>query len=241
MAPRIAMRRRKARGKAIVYSRTSSAANAGADKGSEARQKKSGAAAARAYNDEIKFVSERISGSLPLAERATFQTLLEEASKGNKKLFVGESRAVSRSAKVAEEIYDLSKKLGITIIVADAPGLFDHDPSPVQVFMRRIEFARVELEKDLVIYRLKEGRDKRAKNVKKAIKNTKRLKKKLSPKLITTTGGAKVSGRKSTLEKAGNLTSKQISAVKKTMKKYGYGEIGLRTVAVQISKTLKFK
>ncbi|CAK0900919.1 unnamed protein product, partial [Prorocentrum cordatum] len=56
-------------------------------------------------------------------------------------------------------------------------------------------------------------------------------------KLVVKTGGCdelwkQVSGRKSTLEKAGNLTSKLVSAVKKTMKKYGYGEIG---------RTLKFK
>ncbi|CAK0855899.1 unnamed protein product [Prorocentrum cordatum] len=179
--------------------------------------------------EDVKFVSERISGSLPLAE-----------SQGNKKLVVGESRAVARSAKVAEEIFDLSKKLGVTIIVADSPGLFDHDACPVQVFMRRIEFARVELEKDSVNYRLKDGRENRAKNIKKSIKKTKRLKDKLSPKMITTSGDAKVSGRKSTLEKAGELKPNQKVAIKKIMKEHGAGKIGLRTAAAQLSSALEF-
>eukprot|EP00959_Pyramimonas_sp_CCMP1952_P078444 1639539-Pyramimonas_sp.AAC.1 len=58
--------------------------------------------------------------------------------------------------------------------------------------------------------------------------------------MITASGDAKVSGRSSTLEKAGELKPNQKVAIKKIMKEHGAGKIGLRTAAAQLSSVLKF-
>ena len=113
--------------KAYAYARTSTATNQ--DKAGLERQVEACRGAAGLNKDQIAMtVSEVISGGLPLAQRKTFMGLLTKP--GVKKIFVESSRAVARDARVAEEVYQLSKKLGVQIIPADIPQLFAHVQNP---------------------------------------------------------------------------------------------------------------
>ncbi|CAK0832317.1 unnamed protein product [Prorocentrum cordatum] len=149
------------KGKVFAYARTSSKTNAKNPFGSRKRQIDSALAAAGATKKTpVELVCDVICGTLPLPQRSTFTNLLEKASKTKqKKVYVGESRAVARNYDLSDELYKMGKKLGVTIVAADAPGLFDHNPGPLQVFQRRVDFARTELEKDLTVLRLGQSRD----------------------------------------------------------------------------------
>ncbi|CAK0832320.1 unnamed protein product [Prorocentrum cordatum] len=126
------------KGKVFAYARTSSKTNAKNPFGSRKRQIDSALAAAGATKKTpVELVCDVICGTLPLPQRSTFTNLLEKASKTKqKKVYVGESRAVARNYDLSDELYKMGKKLGVTIVAADAPGLFDHNPGPLQVCER---------------------------------------------------------------------------------------------------------
>ena len=130
----------------------------------------------------IRTVCEVISGSLPMDQRKQFKQLLVDApNAGIKKIFVESARAISRDADVGEEIYKKAKEQGIEICCKDSPGLFSLNPSPVQIFLRRVVLAMLELEKNLVVHRLKDGRKHAQEKANKEIKRLKRTGKKLKP------------------------------------------------------------
>ena len=56
------------------------------------------------------------------------------------------------------------------MVPADAPDLLVHDPTPVQTFLRRVMFAMVELEKNLIVQRLAHGRAKKYDKMEQKIK-----------------------------------------------------------------------
>ena len=62
---------------------------------------------------------------------------------------------------VSEEIYNLSKVNNVEIVVAEQPDLFAHDASPVQNYSRKVQMAHVELERDMIVKRTREGLEKR--------------------------------------------------------------------------------
>ena len=121
----------------------------------------------------LKTITETVSGSLPLDKRATMKAMLEEAgTNGIKHIFVESARAVARNMDTAEEIYRKACDLGIHIIPSDMPDLFLPNATPIQKFVRRIVLAMTELEKDLVVSRLSDGRararEKRTASIKRA-------------------------------------------------------------------------
>ena len=102
--------------KAIIYTRTSSKANANGS--SRARQTMSCKKVATRRRDvqtsNITAVSEVISGSLPLERRGKLLDILS----GSKvlKVFVESARAVARSAVVAEQAWKVAKDNGVEIV-----------------------------------------------------------------------------------------------------------------------------
>lgn len=98
-------------------------------------------------------VKEVISGSVPLAKRDKFRSLIEGKHKVLK-VFVESARAVARNALVAEEAWQLSKQNGVQIIPADLPFLFKHDASPGETFMRWVMLSVQEFDRDMVVHRL---------------------------------------------------------------------------------------
>ena len=144
------------RTKGAIYTRTSSKSNE--DGASSARQVAvAKIASARVGVHMAKTTVETISGSLPLDKRTTLKNMIEHHG-GMKTIFVEGSSAVARNAKAAEEVYELARLHGVTIIPADVPDLFQPNPTAVQKFVRRCIFAMTELERDLVVDRLRDGR-----------------------------------------------------------------------------------
>ncbi len=74
------------------------------------------------------------------------------------KIYVESARAVARSVSSAEELYELSKQQGTKIVARDMPWMFEHVQNPAEKFMRRAMVAALELERDLLVHRMKEGR-----------------------------------------------------------------------------------
>ena len=168
-------------------------------------------------------MSEVVSGSLPLDKRTAFVNFLGECrDAGINKVYVESSRVVARDASVAEEFYKLSKNLGVTIVPADVPALYDHCPNPAQKFLRRVMMAFTELEKDLTVQRLKAGLDVKRRAVQTAFRN-KQATVGGKPVLRTQLGKAKVNGRASTLQKmkvAGTLTETLLKRLKVACAKF---------------------
>ena len=133
---------------------------------------------------KVTTVKEVISGSVPLAKRDKFRSLIEGKHKVLK-VFVESARAVARNALVAEEAWQLSKQNGVQIIPADLPFLFKHDASPGETFMRRVMLSVQEFERDMVVHRLTHGL----------------LAKKATSNRINQSGQIKVNGAHSILER----------------------------------------
>ena len=54
-------------------------------------------------------------------------------SQKNIKIFVENARAIARTAKVGEDIYEVAKATGIEIIANGIPSLFALKPRPVRL------------------------------------------------------------------------------------------------------------
>ena len=59
-------------------------------------------------------------------------------SQKNIKIFVENARAIARTAKVGEDIYETAKERGIEIIAGDIPNLFALKPRSVETFVERL-------------------------------------------------------------------------------------------------------
>ena len=179
----------------------------------------------------VKKVSEIVSGSLPMERRRTLLDLLAGKVQGmgavnprKLKVFVESARAIARDALVGEQLYQLSKKSGVQIVAADFPNLFTHTPSPAESFIRKVMLGVQELDRDQIVYRLAAGL-----NAKRATSSR-----------VTQVGTTKVNGCKSLLEKK-KPTKAVVSRLKKEISKYTSGQLGLRTLAVEMGKVLRAK
>ena len=132
---------------------------------------------------------------MPLDKRRQFQKLMADtSSKQIAKIYFESIRALARDATVAEQIYQKSKDAKVQLVAADCPDLLTHDPTPVQTFLRRVMFAMIELEKNLIVQRLANGRAKKHKAMESKVLDAKRKNKRLSFGDITQKGKAKSSG-----------------------------------------------
>ena len=100
-------------------------------------------------------VHEVINGSLPTQRRQELLKLIEAGDV--KAAFIESCRALARSVKVSEELYEKAVRNQVSIIPADLPDLLKPDTTPAESFVRRIIFASTELERDLVVSRLQDG------------------------------------------------------------------------------------
>ena len=95
-----------------------------------------------------------ISGTTPAVQRKALGQLL---SQRNIKVFVENARVLARKVQVGEDIYEAAKRHNIQIIPEDLPSLMNLQPNPGEAFVRRIMFAVYELERDLIVERLRSG------------------------------------------------------------------------------------
>src|SRR5262245_3740721 len=115
---------------AVAYLRTSSAANVGADKDSDKRQR----AAINAFAQHARFTivdeyyDAAVSGADPVDQRPGFAEMLRRlAANGAKTIIVESPDRFARDLAVQLAGHDMLKALGIAIIPASAPDFFTED------------------------------------------------------------------------------------------------------------------
>ena len=145
---------------AVAYLRTSSAANAGADKDSDKRQR----AAIEAYAKRAGFTlvgeyyDAAVSGADPIDQRPGFKEMLQRlASNGAKTIIVESPDRFARDLAVQLAGHDMLKELGIAIIPASAPDFFTED-TPTAILVRQVLGAIAQFEKASAVAKLAAAR-----------------------------------------------------------------------------------
>ena len=145
---------------AVAYLRTSSAANVGADKDSDKRQR----AAIEAYAKRAGFTlvaeyyDKAVSGADRIDDRPGFREMLQHlASNGAKTIIVESPDRFARDLAVQLAGHDMLKELGISIIPASAPDFFTED-TPTAVLVRQVLGAIAQFEKASAVAKLAAAR-----------------------------------------------------------------------------------
>jgi DNA invertase Pin-like site-specific DNA recombinase len=148
---------------ALAYLRTSSAANVGADKDSDKRQRAAIEAFARANGYIIggEFYDAAVKGADPVTERPGFSAMLDRiAGNGVRVIIVESPDRFARDLAVQLAGHDFLKKLGIGLIPATAPEFFTED-TPTAVLVRQVLGAIAQFEKASLVAKLKAARDRK--------------------------------------------------------------------------------
>ena len=148
---------------AIAYLRTSSAANVGADKDSDKRQRAAIAQFAKRAGYQIvgEFYDAAVSGADPIQDRAGFASMLERiAANGVRTIIVETANRFARDLIVQETGHKRLRALGIDLIAADSPDAFVHD-TPTAKLVRQVLGAVAEFEKAALVAKLKVARDRK--------------------------------------------------------------------------------
>lgn len=133
------------------------------------------------------------------------------------------TRDIARNPVVAKQLYELSRAAGVRIECAGDPALFDLSDNPAQKLTKCKKLLIDEYDSDNMRYKLQNViRDKMA-----------------STRRKTHHGKPKVVGRKSILEKLGQIPAAKIAALKKYGKERKHGKYGWRTMAEKIKVALK--
>ena len=148
---------------ALAYLRTSSAANVGADKDSEKRQRAAIEAFAKHAGFEIAawFYDEAVSGADRIEERPGFADLLERLEcNGVKTIVVETANRFARDLVVQETGFHLLRQLGYDLIAADSPNSFLEN-TPTADLIRQVLGAVSQFEKASLVAKLKGARDRK--------------------------------------------------------------------------------
>ena len=156
---------------------------------------------------------------LPLAQRNKLQRLING---DYDTVYVESLRALGRKATVIEDVYEMAKKSNTNIVVADMPGVFNPDATPTENFLRRVQAAVQEYERDIIVHRLQQGLQARKAALQRG-----------NPKKRV-----KVNGRKSLMEKH-PLAAGQERKLKLLCKQKLRGAFGWRPMAVKCGKIFK--
>jgi DNA invertase Pin-like site-specific DNA recombinase len=153
--------RRKERRKVVAYMRTSSAANVGADKDSEKRQRVAIEAFAKRGGLEIVdwFYDPAVSGADPIEVRPGFSALLDRIERNGVRTVVVEDASRFARDLVAQELgLLLLIKRGVRVLTANGDDLTDtSDPS--RVMMRQIAGSFAQYEKTRLVTKLRGARE----------------------------------------------------------------------------------
>jgi DNA invertase Pin-like site-specific DNA recombinase len=146
--------------KAVAYLRTSSAANVGADKDSEKRQRSSIDAFARGHGYEVvdQYYDAAVSGADPIDQRPGFMEMLRRvASNGAKTILVESPDRFARDLAVQLAGHDKLKAEGIALVPASAPDFFLED-TPTAVLVRQVLGAIAQFDKASTVAKLAAAR-----------------------------------------------------------------------------------
>lgn len=151
------------RTKAVAYIRTSSAANVGADKDSDKRQRAAIEAFAKRSGLELvgEFNDAAVSGADHIETRPGFAAMLAHlASNGARTIIVETANRFARDLMVQEVGFAKLLALGIKLVAADSPSSF-LDDTPTSKLIRQILGAVSEFDKAMVVAKLKGARDRK--------------------------------------------------------------------------------
>jgi DNA invertase Pin-like site-specific DNA recombinase len=149
--------------KAFAYYRTSSAANVGADKDSEKRQRAAVEAYAKAAGYEIveTFYDAAVSGADPLEAREGFVALLSRiAGNGARTILVETANRFARDLIVQETGWKMLRDKGVELIAVDSPQAF-LDETPTAIFIRQVLGAAAQLDKAMTVAKLRGARERK--------------------------------------------------------------------------------
>src|SRR6476646_8908427 len=145
---------------AVAYLRTSSAANVGADKDSDKRQRAAIEAFAKQAGFTIvgEYYDKAVSGADRIDQRPGFVEMLHRLAVDGAKTIIVESPArFARDLAVQLAGHDMLKALGISIIPASAPDFFTED-TPTPVLVRQVLGAIAQFEKASAVAKLAAAR-----------------------------------------------------------------------------------
>lgn len=202
--------------KAIAYLRTSSAANVGADKDSDKRQRAAIEAYAKREKWEVieEFYDADVSGADPIETRPGFSALLDRIEgNGVRTVLVEDASRFARQLIVQEAGIIALIERGVRVLTASGDDLTASE-DPFKVAMRQIAGVFAQLEKARLVSKLKAARDRKRET------------------------GAKVEGRKSLAEiDQRDHGGRMVELAKKLRrKKPKGGRSSLRLVAVELEK-----
>jgi DNA invertase Pin-like site-specific DNA recombinase len=148
---------------AVAYLRTSSAANVGADKDSEKRQRAAIAAFAKAagYSIVAEFYDAAVSGADPITERPGFRAMLDRiAGNGVRVVLVESPDRFARDLAVQLAGHAYLKDLGVELVPTTAPDFFTED-TPTAVLVRQVLGAIAQFEKASLVAKLRAARERK--------------------------------------------------------------------------------
>ncbi|WP_246737281.1 recombinase family protein [Nordella sp. HKS 07] len=195
--------------KAVAYLRTSSAANVGADKDSDKRQRVAIEAFAKANGFEIvgEYYDAAVSGADPVTERKGFMEMLGRvASNGAKTILVESPDRFARDLAVQLAGHDMLKGMGIALIPATAPDFFVED-TPTAVLVRQVLGAIAQFDKASTVAKLAAARKRKRETA------------------------GKCEGRKSLAE----LRPDVVEAAKRLRRKTKAGRMSLRAISAELA------
>jgi DNA invertase Pin-like site-specific DNA recombinase len=162
---------------AFAYYRTSSAANVGDDKDTVSRQRTAVEACARqlGYTIEGEFYDADVSGADPVDSRPNFFAKLKSLlANSTRTVIVENASRLARDLIVQETTYLRLKTQGIEIIAADAPHQFLAE-GPTAEFIRQVLGAVAQLEKAMLVEKLRGARDRKSAKLGHRVEGAKRL------------------------------------------------------------------
>src|SRR5262245_20179720 len=145
---------------AVAYLRTSSAANVGADKDSDKRQRAAIEAFAKRAGFTLvgEYYDAAVSGADRVDQRPGFAEMLRHlAANGAKTTIVESPDRFARDLAVQLAGHEMLNNLGIAIIPASAPDFFTED-TPTAVLVRQVLGAIAEFEKASSVAKLAAAR-----------------------------------------------------------------------------------
>ena len=149
--------------KAVAYLRTSSAANVGADKDSERRQREAIEVFASSAGYEIveSYYDAAVSGADAVTARPGFSAMLERLlSNGVRTILVETASRFARDLIVQETGHEMLRARGIELIAADSPDSFVAD-TPTANLIRQVLGAVSEFEKAMLVEKLRGARERK--------------------------------------------------------------------------------
>jgi DNA invertase Pin-like site-specific DNA recombinase len=153
----------KARTPTVAYLRTSSAANVGADKDSDKRQRAAIQRFAKRAGYEVvaEYYDAAVSGADPIEGREGFAALLDKIEgNGVRTVIVEDASRFARELVVQELGIALLAKRGVRLLTASGDDLTDSDDLGRKM-MRQVAGAFAEYEKGRLVAKLRSGRQRK--------------------------------------------------------------------------------